>query len=411
MTDPYAVWRSSAYRFLIGARACFGLGMQMQGTAVSWQIYEKFGTAMALAYVGLVQIVPVLLLAVPAGHVADHFDRRRIVMVTQTLFFSASLGLALLTWQGWAPGLIYVLLLIPATVRVFTAPAISALLPTLVPREHWANATKWNSSVMELSTIIGPALAGAIIAFSGGGTVGVYLTAAVLALTSVLFFSCLPPGIRAATTKAVTFYDLVGGLRFMWRTKLLLAAASLDLFSVLLGGATALLPIVAKDILHVGPHGFGWLRAAPSIGAVTMAIVTAHLPPWRKAGRVLSGAFVGFGLATIVFGLSRNFWLSMSMLFVIGASDNLNVVIRQTLVQYITPDEMRGRVSSINFIFIGCSNELGGFESGLTAQLFGTVPSIVGGGIGTLLIVALIMKLAPQLRKLGPLHEIHPAQT
>jgi MFS family permease len=197
----------------------------------------------------------------------------------------------------------------------------------------------------------------------------------------------------------------------MWRTKLLLAAASLDLFSVLLGGATALLPIVAKDILHVGPHGFGWLRAAPSIGAVTMAIVTAHLPPWRKAGRVLSGAFVGFGLATIVFGLSRNFWLSMSMLFVIGASDNLNVVIRQTLVQYITPDEMRGRVSSINFIFIGCSNELGGFESGLTAQLFGTVPSIVGGGIGTLLIVALIMKLAPQLRKLGPLHEIHPAQT
>jgi predicted MFS family arabinose efflux permease len=224
----------------------------------------------------------------------------------------------------------------------------------------------------------------------------------------VLFYF-IKPTQAIPPKKIATWAEVLGGLRFVLETRLLLAAAGLDLFAVLLGGAVALLPVVAKDILHAGPEGFGWLRAAPSMGAITMALVTVHLPPWRRAGRVLLWAFVGFGAATIVFGLSRSFWLSMAMLILTGAFDNLNVVIRQTLMQFITPDEMRGRVSSVNFIFIGCSNELGAFESGVAARLFGVIPAIVGGGVGTILVVLSVMKLSPALRRLGRLSEIRPA--
>lgn len=406
--DPYAAFRHPGYRQFVFGRLVFMIGSQMQTAAVGWQIYQQLGTALALGYVGLVQIIPVIFLALPAGHVADHFSRKKIIIVGQSVFLACSLGLAALSYGKGPDLLIYGLLFFLAVARAFITPAISALLPTVIPRDMWADAATWNSSMFELTGLAGPALAGLLIAISGSASV-VFVTAAICAATGLVMFSLLKPTQRVGPRKAATLKDVLGGLRFVFKTRLLLAAASLDLFAVLFGGATALLPIVAKDILQAGPVGFGWLRAAPSIGAVIMALITVHLAPWKRAGRVLLLAFVGFGAAIIVFGLSRNYWLSFAMLILTGVFDNLNVVIRQTLVQFITPDEMRGRVSSVNFIFIGCSNELGAFESGLAAQLIGTAPAIVAGGVATLVVVLVIMKLAPSLRNLGSLRDIHPA--
>ncbi len=406
--DPYQALRHGPYRKFLVGRAVYQVGAQMQNTAVGWLVYERFGSKLALGYIGLVQIIPVVCLALPAGHVADRLNRQRIILFGLGLYAVCSLALAALAWwQGPAP-LIYVLLFVLGVARAFTIPAVGALLPSIIPREFWANAMTWSSSLFELTGLVGPALAGILIAASGGATV-VFLATVACTSTAWILFALLRPAARVVAAGATTWRDLVGGFRFMFRTRLLLGAAVLDMLAVLLGGATALLPVVAKDILHVGPQGFGWLRAAPSVGAIGMALLTAHLPPWRRAGRVLALAFAGFGGAIIVFGLSRNFWLSLTALVLTGVFDNLNVVIRQTLVQLITPDQMRGRVTAVNFIFIGLSNELGGFESGLTAQVFGTVASIVGGGIGTLLVLIFVMRLVPPLRQLGRLHEIQPA--
>jgi MFS family permease len=406
--DPYAALRHGPYRQFVIGRSIFMIGMHMQTAAVGWQIYERFSSKLALGYVGLVQIIPVLLLALPAGHLADHFNRKSIILAGLSVFFSCSVGLAALSfWHG--PGwLIYLLLLFLAIARSFSVPAMGAILPTVVPKALWGNATTWNSSVFELTGLLGPALAGLCIAATSN-TTAVYVIAALCSIACFFLFSLLRPTQKISAKKAATWTDVAGGLRFMFKTRLLLAAASLDLFAVLLGGATALLPVVAKDILHVGPEGFGWLRAAPSLGAVAMALITAHLPPWRRSGLVLTGAFIGFGLAIMVFGWSTSFWLSWSMLVITGMCDNLNVVIRQTLIQFITPDEMRGRVTSVNFIFIGCSNELGALESGFAAQMLGTVPAIVAGGVGTILVVLAIMYRVPELRRLGRLQDIQPA--
>lgn len=406
--DPYAAFRHAGYRHFIFGRLVFMIGGQMQTAAVGWQIYQRLGTTLALGYVGLVQIIPVLFLALPAGHAADHLSRKKIILTGQACFTACSLGLAALAHWSGPSHLIYALLFCLAVSRVFITPATSALLPTVIPRALWANAATWSSSMFELTGLAGPALAGLLIAATGGAT-AVFLFAAACSVSALILFALLKPTQQFGPKKAATWNDVVGGLRFVFKTRLLLAAASLDLFAVLVGGATALLPAVAQDILHVGPVGFGWLRAAPSIGAVAMALVTAHMAPWKRAGRVLFLAFVGFGVAIIVFGLSRNFWLSMAMLVLTGVFDNLNVVIRQTLVQFITPDRMRGRVSSVNFIFIGCSNELGAFESGLAARFLGTASAIVFGGVGTLIVVATIMKLSPVLRRLGRLQDIEPA--
>jgi MFS family permease len=405
--DPYAALRHTAFRRFLVGRAVFLIGGQMQMTAVGWQIYERLGSKLALGMVGLVQIIPVIVLALPAGHVADHFDRRRIVAGGLSLYLFCSLGLAALSWTEGAPWLTYALLFLVAVARAFTVPALGSLLPSVIPRGLWANAATWNSSLFELAGMVGPGIAGLVIALSGGATAVFFTAAACALLAGVLFASIhVPP--REVKPKAPDLAGLLSGLHFMFKARLLFAAASLDLFAVLLGGATALLPVVAKDILHTGPAGFGWLRAAPSIGAVAMAFVTAHLPPWRRAGRVLLWSFVGFGAAIIVFGLSRNYWLSLAMLVLTGVCDNLNVVIRQTLMQFITPDSMRGRVSAVNYIFIGCSNELGAFESGLAAQFLGTVPAIVAGGAGALLVVGLVAKLSPALRRLGRLYDVAP---
>nr|WP_231964934.1 MFS transporter [Verrucomicrobium sp. GAS474] len=409
--DPYLAFRHRSYRLFFGGRLLFQVGNQMQVAAIGWLVYERFGTTMALAYVGLVQVIPVFFGVLPAGHLADRLDRRKILLVSQSIFFCCSLALGLLSLLGGPPVWMYPILFVMALGRVFALPAVSSLVPLLIPRESLANATTWTSTLIELSGLIGPALGGAIIAFSGSATPVFFLTTG-CALLCIPLFASLPlreqPGLTAGGVAGVSWEwdDLLSGFRFILKNRLLLAAACLDLFATLFGGVMALLPVVAKDLLHAGPEGFGWLRAAPSFGAVAMAVVTTHLPPWRRSGRVLFFAVVGFGLAVIVFGFSTSFWLSFAMLVLTGVFDNINVVIRQTLIQYITPEVMRGRIMAINFFCVGTSNELGAFESGLAARLFGTVPSIVLGGVGTFLAVAAVMRLSPGLRRLGPLHEV-----
>jgi MFS family permease len=400
-TDPYAALRHGPYRQFLFGRAIALVGGQMQTAAVGWAVYERMGSMLALGFIGLVQIVPVLLLFLPAGHAADRYSRRTILLLGQGLTLACSLALAALFYGKGPPLLVFAFLFLLGVARAFTAPALTALLPNLIPRNLWGNAATWNSSLFELTGITGPALAGLVIAATSGAT-AVFLAAAVCTAVAMVLFALIsvPPHV-AAPRRAVTWVEMIGGLRFVARTRLLLAAQCLDLFAVFFGGATALLPVVARDILQVGPVGFGWLRAAPSLGAIAMALYTAHRPPWRHAGRILTLAFVGFGLATIVFGFSRRFVLSIVMLVLTGAFDNLNVVIRQTLVQFITPDEMRGRVSSVNFIFIGCSNELGAFESGVAAYWLGPVAAIAGGGAMTLLVVLVIMRGVPELRRLA----------
>jgi len=407
--DPYAALRHGPYRQFLLGRAIALIGGQMQTAAVGWAVYERLGSMLALGFIGLVQIIPVLLLSLPAGHAADRYSRKAILLLGQGLALASSLALAALFYFHGAPLLIYVVLFLLGAARALTAPAFTAILPNLVPRNLWGNAATWNSSLYELTAMLGPALAGLIIAATSG-TTAVFLIAAACTAVAMVLFTLLKVPSRATPQTAATWMEVLGGLRFVARTRLLLAAQSLDLFAVLFGGATALLPVVARDILHVGPVGFGWLRAAPSIGAITMAFYTAHRHPWKRSGRVLTLAFVGFGLAMIVFGFSRNLALSLAMLILTGAFDNLNVVIRQTLIQYITPDAMRGRVSSVNFIFIGCSNELGEFESGVAANWLGPVAAIAGGGAVTLLVVFAVMRSVPELRRLGRLQDIQPAR-
>ena len=405
--DPYAALRHGPYRQYLVGRTVALIGGQMQTAAVGWAIYERLGSKLALGLIGLVQIVPMLLLSLPAGHAADRCNRRAILLSGMGLTLVGSLSLAGLFWTGGPLALIYIVLCLLGVARAFTAPALTALLPNLLPRSLWGNAATWNSSLFELTGMVGPALSGLCIALTSGVT-AVFLISAGCTATATALFLWLKISPHQPTRRALTLDEMLGGLKFVARTKLLLSAQSLDLLAVFFGGATALLPVVAKDILHVGPVGFGWLRAAPSLGAIMMALFTAHRPPWERAGRVLIFAFVGFGAATMVFGFSRNFSLSMAMLILIGGFDNLNVVIRQTLVQFITPDEMRGRVSSVNFIFIGCSNELGAFESGLAASWFGTLGAIAGGGAATLVVLLAVMRLSPELRRLGRLQDIRP---
>jgi len=406
---PYAALHQRDFRLFLGGHVLSVLGVQMQNVAVGWQLYDKTNSAWPLAMVGLIQAAPIIGLALPAGQIADRFDRRKILMTATVLAVISALGLAAVSATGGNVRLIYACLFLSGLARAFQGPARSSLMPQLVPRPIFTNAVTWAVSGFEMASLAGPALGGLLIAVFGGAT-KVYLLAA---LGSVFYFSMLAAitnrpfvaesqNVHAATKDWRSF---VAGFLYVWRTRLLFTVMSLDLFAVLLGGAVALLPVYAKDILHVGPAGLGVLQAAQSVGAMSMALLTTHLPPLKKAGSTLLWAVAGFGAATIVFGLSRNFWLSVTMLFLTGAFDNISVVIRHTLVQTLTPDEMRGRVSAVNGMFISASNEIGRFESGSVAALAGAVFSVVSGGIGTLLVVAITAFASPQLRKYGSLHE------
>ncbi len=405
--DPYAALRYSDYRYFLAGRLAASMGSQMIDVAIGWELYERTNRALALGFVGLVQVLPIILLALPAGHAADRFDRKRIAMLSLLLLIVGSLALAVISFTVAPIPLIYITLFVIGVALAFHRPAIAALLPQLVPAEKFANAVTWNSVGWQLASVVGPALGGLIIAWRHHAG-SVYVIDAALMLVFVICLTQVRGQQVARARKAVSMQTLLGGVRFVWHTKVILAAITLDLFAVLFGGATTLLPVFARDILHVGPEGFGWLRAAPSIGAVCVAVLLLGRAPMRNAGRSLLIAVAGFGLATIVFGLSRSFPLSIVMLIFAGGLDMISVVVRQTLVQLRTPDEMRGRVSAVNSVFIDTSNEFGGFESGASAALLGPVVSVVGGGIVTVLVVTAVAVAWPELRNMRGLADDLP---
>ena len=410
--DPYAAIRFPSYRWFISGRAFYILAMQMQTIAVSWQIYQRLkanphAAALALGYIGLVQVLPVLLFSIPAGHVVDRFDRRLVLMGTQLTVAICSVLLLFLSQIHAPVTTFYAVLFLVGVARAFTAPATNAYYTVLVPREVLPNAAAWNSTIFETTSIMGPALGGLIVA-QAGPEASYLVNLICVTMSFVLFVLAVPRGPVALERSPMTWASLLDGVRFVFGARLLLAMLCLDLFAVLLGGASALLPIYAHQILHGGATTFGILRAAPSVGAVTMALITMRRRPWNHAGRTILWAVLGFGVATIVFGLSHSLWLSVIALALTGVCDNISVVIRQTLTQMLTPNEMRGRVSSVTFIFISCSNELGEFESGGTAALFGPIGSVVLGGCGTIAVVAGAFWLFPELKKVGRLTDLKP---
>ncbi len=401
--DPYGALRYRDYRLLLLGSVLASIGGTMQTVVVGWEIYERTDSSLALGLTGLAQFLPVLFMSLPGGHTADRYSRRGVLQAAHGLTAVASSALAGLSlWHG-PVGLVYVCLVLVGVSRAFSAPARVSLLPQVVPRELLANAVTWNSSGWQLANVSGPALGGLMIAATGRA-VEAYLLAAACALTCVLLLAFIGPGRQTVFREAPSLASLLAGVRFVWQTKLLLSAITLDLFAVLLGGATALMPMFAKDILGVGATGLGMLRAAPAVGAVLMALILAHRRPMHRAGRALILAVIGFGAATIVFGLSTSFILSLAMLMLCGALDNISVVVRHTLVQTLTPDDMRGRVAAVNIVFISSSNELGEFESGAVAELVGPVACVVAGGVGTILVVVAVMLIWPELLRLGPLH-------
>ncbi len=402
--DAFTALRFRDFRLFFMGRVLLFMGFQMQSVAIGWELYDRTGSALVLGTVGLMQFLPILVLTLFSGHLADRRDRKSIVLAMNLLLALCSLGLAILSFVKGPLTLFYACLLITGMARAFNKPAGDALMWQLIPTSAYTNAATWSSSSFQLASVLGPALGGLVIALQGKAT-GVYVLAAIASLLCFLFIALVKPAQTIYSKGPLSLAALLAGVTFVWQNQVILAAITLDLFAVLLGGATALLPIFAKDILHVGPAQLGWMQAAPAIGALFMAVALAHLPPFRQAGRALLWSVIGFGLVTIIFGLSRWLWLSLLMLVLLGALDNISVVIRQTLVQIRTPDHLRGRVSAINSIFITTSNELGSFESGMAAALFGPVIAVVGGGIGTIAVVLISALLFPEIRKLGALHE------
>ena len=373
----------------------------MQSVAIGWQVYELTGSAFALGLVGLAQFLPIALLTLAVGHVADRYDRRRIVAACQLVEAAGAVLLTagIATGQLGVNGIFGVVVLLGAA-RAFESPTLSALMPGLVGEARLQQASAWSASANQTATIIGPAFGGVLFAIAAPAPFALAAALFLAAATSVLLIRTTGP---VAARAPATLRSVFSGLHFIWGHPAVLGAISLDLFAVLLGGATALLPIYARDILHTGSWGLGVLRAAPAVGALAMSLVLARRPLRRGAGRLMFGAVAVFGLATVVFALSRSLPLSVAALVVLGAADVVSVVIRFALVQMRTPDEMRGRVSAVNMLFIGTSNQLGEFESGTTAALLGTVPATVLGGVATIGVALLWMRLFPSLRDVDDL--------
>ncbi len=401
--DPYAALRFRDFRLLIVGRLVAQIGEMMVSVGIGWELYERTNNPLALGLVGLVQVIPVILLSLLGGYVADRYNRKWVTLISQVVLIGCSIVLAILSITRGELVLIYVTLAIIGAARAFNNPAESALTPQCVPPEYFYNAATWNSSVWQMSSILGPAVGGLII--------GATNTASFVYIANALAGSVLVVALLLLHVRQVNYESTIEppmkalrqGWRFVRNAQVILASISLDMFAVLFGGATFLLPVYAKDILMVDAAGLGIMRAAPSIGALTMAFTLSRLPPFSHAGRTMLLAVAGFGLATIAFGLSTSFWLSVLMLVLLGALDNISVVIRHTLVMTHTPDNMRGRVGAVNTVFIGTSNELGGFESGVAAALLGPVGAVVFGGLGTLVVVGIIARLSPRLRAMRTL--------
>src|ERR1700674_1257067 len=386
------------------ARFFIVVALEMQSVAVGWQVYEITKRPLDLGYVGLAQFLPGFVLFLFAGHAADLYDRRKLLMWCYGGFALCSALVLAISWRApQSVHSIYFVLVLLGIFRCFNWPAGRALLPQLVPEEHFSNAVAWTASSFQIATIAGPAIGGIAYALFRGPE-GVYAIAVTVSILSTILTLRIHP--RTASPEKellekepVTLRTVLAGFRFIWEKKLILGSISLDMFAVLLGGAVALLPVYARTILHTGPWGLGLLRSAPGVGAALMAIAVAHRPIRRRAGLTMLLSVAAFGVLTIVFGISHSLILSLVALFLLGASDMVSVIIRATLVQVATPDEMRGRVNAVDMLFIGVSNELGEFESGVTAQWFGTVPAVVLGGVGTLLVIAAWAWLFPELRE------------
>lgn len=442
--DPYAALRHANYRrFLIGTFLA-NMGRQMTTVAVAWQIYQWTKSATALGLVGLLNVLPLLACSLPAGVLADRFDRRRILKITTSatvglsallaglawfhdrvprlgaleaanagllkvaLFFERQADPASLNFTDPALPLVYLILFAMGTARILGWPARSALVPQLVPPAVLGNTMTWNSSAFEISTMAGPALGGFVIAWAGFPAVYALDALAGLALVAALARVEVLEGAGVAVAEAGrrSWRSVLAGAEFIWSRKVILGASALDMFAVLLGGAVALLPIYAEEILHVGPIGLGWLRAAPSIGAFLMAMWIAHRRPMRRPGLMLLWAVAGFGAAAVVFGVSSWFALSFAALFAMGVCDNVSVVVRQSLVQLLTPNHLRGRVTSVNQIFVGSSNEIGTLRAGLTAAAIGPVGAAVLGGVGTIVTTWVVARAVPQLKDVAPLDQL-----
>lgn len=399
-TDRRRVEQSRSLGLYLAARLADTAAIQIQSVAIGWQVYDLTRDPLDLGWVGLAQFLPVLVLSLPGGQLADRFDRRFIVVATQLGYAAGALALALASERGTLP--IFAVLVLLGTLRAFKSPAASALVPWIVSEERLPRAIALSSTTYQVGTIAGPALGGAIYAL--GGPLAAYYAACGLQLLAAALMASLsthpPPRVPSAEGP---WRRLLGGLQFVLRSRVLLAAIGLDLFAVLLGGAVALLPIYARDVLGVGEVGLGVLRAAPALGATVVALALAARPIEGRAGHWMLGSVAVFGIGTIVFGLSEHLALSLAALALLGGADMVSVVIRQSIVQLWTPDEMRGRVAAVSFLFIGASNELGEAESGLTARLFGTVRAVVLGGIGTLVVTGAWAVLFPELRRVDTL--------
>jgi MFS family permease len=432
--SPYAVLRNADFfRYLTG-RFVASLGQQMLVVAIDWELYQRTHSALSLAFVGLSLMIPMILCTIPAGHFADTFSRKKIILITTLVLAAASLGLTLasafLSNVLW----IYFFLVIIGAARTFLWPASAAFVPGLVPRNQFARAVTFNSGTFQFSCVVGPAAFGMIVAMTPHAQENhtAWSVYALNALASIICFALVAPikhDHKAKPSQPVSVKSLVEGFRFVYQSKIILGVITLDLFAVLLGGAVTILPMFADDIFHVGPGGFGWLRDAMPVGAVVCMLIIAHRQQIQKAGKTMLLSVAIFGVATILFGLANKncfgnwlalpdafwFWFSFAMLALAGAVDNVSVIVRQTLVQILTPDEKRGRVSAVNSLFIGTSNELGGFRSGIVAYLFttptvlgnanatGAIVSTVTGGIGTILVVLAVAWIWPEIRKYGKL--------
>ncbi|HEX2852273.1 MAG TPA: MFS transporter [Opitutaceae bacterium] len=441
--DPYGALRVSNFRDYLVGSFLSSIARQALMVAVSWEIYQWTHSATALGLMGLVTVLPLLVLSLPAGAIADHHDRKKLIQLGSKISVVLCVLLAALSyWHRAVPNLaplrwanallrqialvferqvdpatlrfdepalplLFLLLLVLASVRILVWPARSSIAPLLLPNDKLSNAITWNASAFEIATVAGPALGGFLIA--AGDFASVYALSGALELVFVLLLA----RVRYLQAPAITgvrrtWRDVLAGADFIWRRKVILGASSLDLFAVLLGGATALLPVYADKILHVGPIGLGWLRAAPSIGAFAMAMWLAHRAPLRRPGLALLWSVVGFGAAIMVFGYSRWYWLSLVALVFTGAFDNVSVVVRQSLVQLLTPDALRGRVTAVNQIFIGSSNEIGALRAGLMGALIGPVAAVIWGGIGTIAVAVAVARAVPGLRNLPALHTLKP---
>jgi MFS family permease len=409
-TDARAAFRYPAFLKFQAARFFIVVATEMQAVAVGWQVYEISKRPLDLGLVGLAQFLPGMLLFLLSGHAADRFNRRSLLIWCDVGFGICFALLMAITLRGNVSiVVIYVVLVLLGVVRSFNAPVSRAMLPHLVPPEHFENSVAWSSSIWQAASILGPVAGGLLYAIFeklvrvGSGAVSVYAVALIAAAFATALNVRVPDKGTPHAHPSAGLSTVFEGFRYIWREKLILGAISLDLFAVLLGGAVALLPVYAREILRTGPWGLGILRSAPGIGAAVMAIAIAHNPLKKKAGATMLWCVAGFGMCTVLFGISRSFLLSLIALLFVGATDMVSVIVRATLIQVKTPDAMRGRVNAVDMIFIGASNELGQFESGITAQWFGTVPAVVLGGLGAIVITGLWAWMFPQLRKVNQL--------